>query len=87
MISLRQLDGKRVGVSLPLREPPVWVYGQARFEATGGVPQLKISIIDPTGTFDILIKEAEWTGTIERSEGDQKAQFFVRLTLPPALES
>ena len=87
MISLRQLDGKRVGLSLPLREPPVWVYGDARFEGTGDVPQLKIIIADPTGTFDILIKEAEWTGTIERSPGEQQADFLIRLTLPLGIES
>ena len=84
MISLRQLDGKRVGVALPLREPPVWVYGEARFEVSEDVPQLKITIPDLTGSFDILIKEAEWTGTVERSSGGQQAEFLIRLTSPPA---
>jgi hypothetical protein len=82
MISLRQLDGQRVGVSIPLKDPPVWVYGLAAFlQATDG-PLLKITVLDSAGGFDILIKEAEWTGAIERSAGDQQADFLIRLTAP-----
>jgi hypothetical protein len=84
MISLRHLDGRRVGVSLPLREPPVWVYGDARFEASEGIAQLKITVADSAGNFDILIKEAQWTGAIERALGDPQAEFLIRLALPPA---
>lgn len=80
MISLRQLDGKRVGVSLPLREPPVWIYGDARFETSGDAPQLKITFDDPTGSFDILIKEAEWTGMIEPGSARRQAEFLIRFT-------
>ena len=87
MIPLRQLDGKRVGVSLPLREPPVWVYGDARFEGTDEVPQLKITIADPTGNFDILIKEAQWSGSIEAAPAGQQAEFLIRLALPPSAEA
>lgn len=80
MISLRQLDGKRVGVSLPLREPPVWVYGNACFDS-GDLQQLKITVPDPTGDFDILIKECDWTGTIEQASSPQ-AEFLIRLSPP-----
>jgi hypothetical protein len=80
MISLRQLDGKRVAVSLPLREPPVWVYGNACFDSAG-TQQLKITVEDPTGDFDILIKECDWSGAIERAS-DQQAEFLIRLSFP-----
>lgn len=82
MISLRQLDGKRVGVSIPLKEPPVWVYGTAVFEAHADVPQLKIVVHDASGGFDILIKEADWNGTIEQGPPSGHAEFLIRLTAP-----
>jgi len=80
MILLRQLDGKQVGVSIPLKDPPVWVYGLATFLPAGDTPLLKITVSDSTGSFDILIKEAEWTGVIELSSADQRADFLIQLT-------
>ena len=79
-ISLHQLDGKRVGLSIPLRNPPVWVYGTAAFEADSAIPQLKITIQDETGSFDILLKEAEWNGTIEPSLDTAQADYLIRLS-------
>jgi hypothetical protein len=84
MISLRQLDGKRVGVSIPLKEPPVWVHGTAVYETQAEVPQLKITIQDDTGSFDILIKEADWNGTIEQGSPGDQAEFLIRLKAPVA---
>lgn len=81
MISLRQLDGKQVGVAIPLKGDPVWVYGSATFEQAE-VPLLKITVSDAAGSFDILIKEAEWTGLIERNSADRQAEFLIRLTAP-----
>lgn len=82
MISLRQLDGQRVGVSIPLRDPPVWVYGLAAVLPAGEHPLLKITVSDSTSSFDILVKEAEWSGVIERSSDDPRAEFLIRLTAP-----
>jgi hypothetical protein len=82
MISLRQLDGQQVGLSIPLKDPPVWVYGLATFVPAGEGPLLKITVSDSTGSFDSLIKEAEWTGVIERSADEPRAEFLIRLTAP-----
>ena len=82
MISLRQLDGKQVGVSIPLKDSPVWVYGLATFLPAAEGPLLKITVSDSTGSFDILIKEADWTGVIQRSSDDPRAEFLIRLTAP-----
>jgi hypothetical protein len=82
MISLQQLDGKQVGVLVPLTGHPVWIYGNASFTSGDDVPQLKITVLDSTGSFDILIKEAEWTGTIERNANDRSPEFLIRLQAP-----
>jgi hypothetical protein len=85
MIRLQHLDRKQVAVSIPLTEKAVWVYGSARYEVDPDKgASLKIAIPDPSGSFDILISEAEWAGTIERSSSDQQAEYLIRLTAPPS---
>lgn len=80
MMSFQELDGKRVGVAVPLASEPVCVYGSARLESDATLgSMLRITVSDPAGSFDILLKEAEWSGTIEQRVADENCDYFVQL--------
>jgi hypothetical protein len=72
MPTLRDLDGRKITVSLPLQGNRVHASGHATFLTDVGLgPALKVVIDDPSGGFTLLIKESEWQGTIRLAAGGE----------------
>ena len=81
-VSLRSLNQRHVAVHLVVQGRERVVSGQGTFELDsklGGV--LRIDCADGNGRFEILIRETEWTGEIERGTAFG-CDYVVHLTVP-----
>jgi hypothetical protein len=67
--SLRQLDKRTIAVELTLPDRKQVFKGIGRFDSRAKWgPALCVGIDDPTGPFEIVLKESEWNGQIGSGE-------------------
>jgi hypothetical protein len=78
-LSLRQLDGRKVAVELIVQDQKRVLKGVAHFDSDGDLGSvLRVVISDPSGDFEILVRENQWKGKIE--PGDKlKCDYLLRL--------
>lgn len=65
-LRLEQLDERSVAVALRAQGRQTILRGVARFESSGEFgPALRMVFAEPTGAFEIILKESEWDGQVE----------------------
>ena len=67
--NLRELDNHSVAVEVAFPDRRCVLKGRGRFEPRGEFgPCLRVSVADPTGDFELLLKENQWSGQILSGE-------------------
>ena len=79
MVQLRDLDQTRVAVAIAVKGAERVLSGLAEFDANGqGGPALSVKIDDQSGSFDLIISETNWNGSIHVI--DLGCEYLIRLT-------
>jgi hypothetical protein len=66
---LRELDSHSVAVEVVFPDRRCVLKGRGHFELRGEFgPCLRVNIADPTGDFEILLKQNQWSGQILTGE-------------------
>mgnify|MGYP003344828521 CR=1 FL=1 len=77
---LGHLDDRKIAVELCLDGPPRVVRGTGYYEpGFGPGPALRIEVCEPTGGFDLILYEDQWTGTITDDQ-NFGCDYRIRLT-------
>jgi hypothetical protein len=81
--ALRELDQHSVAVELNVQGQARLVKGTAHYEAQGPLgAALRIEIVDPTGNFELLLREDRWNGQIVSGQ-PFGCDYAVLLSAPP----
>jgi hypothetical protein len=65
-LRLDQLDERSVAVELRVQGRHTVLRGVARYEPSGEFgPALRMVFAEPSGAFEIILKESEWDGQVE----------------------
>lgn len=66
---LRQLDQRTIALEVSIASRRCILKGTGRFEPRGEFgPSLRVDVKDPTGNFEVVLKQDEWTGRIHTGE-------------------
>jgi len=66
---LRQLHQRTIALEMSIANRKCVVKGIGQFDAQGELgPALRVGISDPSGNFEILLKESQWNGRIQTGE-------------------
>ena len=75
---LRQLDRRTIALEVSFGTRKCVLKGVGQYESQGEFgPSLRVGIQDPSGNFEIILRESQWTGQIttgERFECDYAVQ-------------
>jgi hypothetical protein len=69
MQDLRQLDQRTIALEISIASRTRVVKGVGKFEAAGEFgPALRVSVKEPAGSFEIVLREREWSGQVTTGE-------------------
>ena len=66
---LRQLDQRTIALEVSIASRKCILKGTGQYEPRGEFgPTLRVGIQDPSGNFEIILKESQWNGRITTGE-------------------
>ena len=66
---LRQLDQRTIALEVSFGTRKCVLKGVGRYESRGEFgPSLRVGIQDPSGNFEIILKESQWNGRVTTGE-------------------
>ena len=76
---LRQLDQRTIALEVSIANRKRILKGIGRFEMRGEFgPSLRVGVKDPTGDFEVVLKQDQWNGRIHTGE-EFDCDFAVQL--------
>jgi hypothetical protein len=76
---LRQLDQRTIALEVSIANRKCVLKGVGRFEPKGEFgASLRVGVKDPTGNFEVVLKENQWNGKIHTGE-EFDCDFAVQL--------
>jgi hypothetical protein len=76
---LRQLDQRTIALEVSIANRKCILKGTGRYEPRGEFgASLRVGVKDPTGNFEVVLKESQWNGRIHTGE-EFDCDFAVQL--------